>query len=363
MGSIWGEHLKVSLFGESHGPGIGVVLDGLPSGIPIDESRIESFLARRAPGVQDYTTARSETDQPEILSGLHQGRTTGTPLAALIRNEDKRSQDYLNLLEKPRPGHADLTAMIRYGGAQDPRGGGHFSGRLTAPLAFAGAVAIQVLATRGIRMAAHLFELAGIRDEPFDPVTRDTHQLDLLSERTFPVIRPELEAPMVQAILKAKEEQDSVGGIVECLVRGLPAGLGDPMFGGVESRMASLLFGIPAVKGVEFGRGFDVARSRGSDNNDAPRFVDGQIHYGSNHGGGADGGITNGMPVVFRVAFKPTPSIAREQDTVNLRTRTNDRLSVHGRHDPCIVTRAVPVVEAAAAIVSLDLLIGDRTRF
>lgn len=363
MGSTWGDHLKISLFGESHGVGIGVVLDGLPSGIPIDEERIRAFLARRAPAAKAYTTARTEQDRPEILSGLYQGLTTGAPLAALIRNRDNRSLDYANLTDKPRPGHADLTAMIRFGGAQDPRGGGHFSGRLTAPLAFAGAVAIQILQTKGVRVAAHIYELAGIRDEPFDPVTTQTTQIDRLADAAFPVLRPELEEPMVMAILQAKNELDSVGGIVECLIRGLPAGLGDPMFGGVEPRMASLLFGIPAVKGVEFGRGFGVAGSRGSDNNDSPQLIDGQIRFKTNHGGGADGGITNGMPVVFRVAFKPTPSIAREQDTVNLKTMANDRLSIHGRHDPCIVTRAVPVVEAVAAIVALDLLIGDRTSF
>lgn len=363
MGSIWGEHLKISVFGESHGAGIGVVMDGLPSGIPIDETLIRAFMARRAPGGKAYSTARSETDKPEILSGLYQGRTTGTPLAALIRNADTRSLDYQNLTDKPRPGHADLTAMIRYGGAQDPRGGGHFSGRLTAPLTFAGAVAVQVLKTRNIRVAAHIFELAGISDDPFDAVTAETHQLDVLLDRHFPVLRADLEEPMILAILAAKNALDSVGGIVECLVRGLPAGLGDPMFGGVEPKLASLLFGIPAVKGIEFGRGFAVARSHGSENNDSPQVVDGRIRMRTNHGGGADGGITNGMPVVFRVAMKPTPSIAREQDTVNLQTMTNDHLSIHGRHDPCIVVRAVPVVEAAAAVAALDLLIGDRSAF
>lgn len=363
MGSIWGEHLKISLFGESHGVGIGVVLDGLPSGIPIDETQIRDFLARRAPGGKAYATARSEPDKPEILSGLYQGRTTGTPLAALIRNADRRSHDYQDLADRPRPGHADLTGAIRYSGAQDPRGGGHFSGRLTAPLTFAGAVAVQILKTRGIRVAAHIYELAGIRDEPFDPVTSGMDQIEALQGRAFPVLNTGLEEPMILAILNAKNELDSVGGIVECLVRGLPAGLGDPMFGGVEPRLASLIFGIPAVKGLEFGCGFDVARRRGSENNDSPVMVDGRIRMRTNHGGGADGGITNGMPLLFRAAFKPTPSIAREQETVNLQTMTNDRLSIHGRHDPCIVVRAVPVVEAAAAVAALDLLIGDRSTF
>lgn len=363
MGSIWGEHLKISLFGESHGPGIGVVLDGLPSGIAIDRERIQTFLARRAPGRSSLATARSEADVPEILSGLYQDRTTGTPLAAVIRNTDTRSADYSELLEKPRPGHADLTGSIRYGGAQDPRGGGHFSGRLTAPLTFAGAVAAQILESRGIRVAAHLYEVAGIRDLPFDAVTMDPEQLDRLQGRTFPVLNADLEAPMSEAILAAKRDLDSVGGIVECLVRGLPAGLGDPMFGGVEPRLASLMFAIPAVKGVEFGRGFAAARLKGSEHNDSPQFNGGQLRMRSNNSGGADGGITTGMPLLFRVAFKPTASIAREQDTVNLRTHTNERLVIHGRHDPSIVVRAVPVVEAAAALAALDLLIGDRSDF
>lgn len=363
MGSIWGEHLKISLFGESHGRGIGVVLDGLPSGIAIDVVRLQTFLDRRAPGRTSHATARSEADVPEILSGLYEGRTTGTPLAAMIRNTDTRSGDYAGLMEKPRPGHADLTGTIRYGGAQDPRGGGHFSGRLTAPLVFAGAVAAQILETRGIRIAAHLYEVAGIRDLPFDAVTAEPTQLDLLQGRTFPVLLPERESQMIEAILAAKRDLDSVGGIVECLVRGLPAGLGDPMFGGIEPRFASLLFAIPAVKGVEFGRGFAVARLKGSENNDSPQFIDGQLRMRSNNSGGADGGISTGMPLLFRVAFKPTASIAMEQDTVNLRTHENDRLVIHGRHDPSIVVRAVPVVEAAAAVAALDLLIGDRTEF
>lgn len=361
MGSIWGENLKISLFGESHGRGIGVVLDGLPAGIALDEARIAAFMARRAPGRASHTTARREADEPEILSGFYQGRTTGTPLAAVIRNTDTRSADYAELLEKPRPGHADLTGAIRYGGAQDPRGGGHFSGRLTAPLTFAGAVASQILAERGIRIAAHLYEVAGIRDLPFDAVTSSTAQIDQLQTRDFPVLNPELETSMVAAIMAAKEKLDSVGGIVECIVRGLPAGLGDPMFGGVEPRFASLLFAIPAVKGVEFGSGFAAARSYGSENNDSPQFIDGQIRTRTNNSGGADGGITSGMPLLCRVAFKPTASIGREQDTVNLRTCQNERLVIHGRHDPSIVVRAVPVVEAAAAIASLDLLIGDRS--
>ncbi len=361
MGSIWGENLKISIFGESHGRGVGVVLDGLPAGVTLDEEKIKAFMARRAPGQASHSTARREADLPEILSGYYQGRTTGTPLAAIIRNTDTRSSDYDGLLVTPRPGHADLTGAIRYGGAQDPRGGGHFSGRLTAPLTFAGAVASQILAERGIRVAAHIYEVAGIRDLPFDAVTTSTAQIDQLQTRVFPVLNPELETPMVAAVLTAKEKLDSVGGIIECIVRGLPAGLGDPMFGGVEPRFASMLFAIPAVKGVEFGSGFAAARSKGSENNDSPQFIDGQLRMRTNNSGGADGGITTGMPLLCRVAFKPTASIGLEQDTINLETRQNDRLVVHGRHDPSIVIRAVPVVEAAAAIVALDLLIGDRS--
>ncbi|MCL1888196.1 MAG: chorismate synthase [Kiritimatiellaeota bacterium] len=328
MSSTWGHNLKISLFGESHGPAVGVTLDGLPPSEALDLDAIQKHLARRAPGANIGDTPRREPDAPEILSGFFNGKTTGTPLCAIIRNHDAQSADY-STIEKPRPGHADLTGALRYNHANDPRGGGHFSGRLTAPLTFAGAVCLQILARRGVTIHARIVEIAGIAD----------------GEK------------ILAAIQAARGAGDSVGGIVECVATGLPAGLGDPIFGNVESRVASLLFAIPAVKGVEFGAGFGVARMRGSQCNDAPFYDgDGEVRRASNNAGGIEGGITNGMPLVVRCAFKPTPSIALTQSTVNLATRKNDTLETKGRHDACIVPRAVPVVESAVAIALLDLM-------
>lgn len=357
MSSIWGHNLKVSLFGESHGPAIGVVLDGLPAGFALDEAAIAAYQRRRAPGRAPWATGRREADAAEILSGYFEGHTTGAPLAALIRNTDTRSADYEELRLKPRPGHADLTAMARYRGYQDPRGSGHFSGRLTAPLTFAGAVCSQILRQKGIWTAAHALEIAGIRDLPFDGVQPDPDLLAGLAEKLMPVLDDEKGARMAAAVEEARLAGDSVGGIVEALIWGLPAGLGDPMFDGLESRLASLIFGIPAVKGLEFGSGFEAVRMPGSVHNDIPVVRDKAIRFLSNNSGGIQGGISNGMPVWFRVAFKPAASIAQEQQTINLASMTEDRLAVRGRHDPCIVPRAVPVVEAAAAVFALDLLL------
>jgi chorismate synthase len=359
MSSIWGKNLQISLFGESHGPAIGVVIDGLPPGFAIDEAVIEAFARRRAPGRTPWSTARKEADSAEILSGLYCGRTSGAPLCAIIRNTDTRSSDYAELKLKPRPGHADLTAEYRYRGHQDPRGSGHFSGRLTAPLAFAGAVCSQILAAKGVTAAAHIAEIAGIADLKFNPLTLDSGQLDDLAARDFPVLDSAAGSKMVEAVLAAAEAGDSVGGIVEGIIYGLPAGLGDPMFAGIESRLAGLLYGIPAVKGVEFGAGFAATRMRGSQHNDVPCMKDGAIDFRSNHCGGILGGISNGMPVVFRVAVKPTASIAKTQRTINLATRQDDELAVRGRHDPCIVPRVTPVIEAAAAVFALDLLLDE----
>ena len=353
MGSCWGQHLKISLFGESHGPGIGVVIDGLPSGHELDLAAIRRFALRRAPGRTPWSTPRQEADEAEILSGVFEGRVTGTPLAALIRNTDTRSADYRELQMKPRPGHADLTAMARYGGFQDPRGGGHFSGRLTAPLTFAGAVCSQILQARGVRLASHVYEIAGIRDEVFDPVRPDPERYNKLADKLMPVLDDTAGEAMAAAVAEARLAEDSVGGIVEAMIWGLPAGLGDPIFDGLESRLGSLILGIPAVKGLEFGSGFAAAGMRGSTHNDVPLVKDKAIRFRTNHSGGIQGGISNGMPLVFRVAFKPTPTIGREQQTINLATLTEDRLAAKGRHDPCIVPRAVPVVEAAAAIFAL----------
>lgn len=357
MSSTWGNHLKLSIFGESHGKGIGVVLDGLPAGQLIDHDELLAQMARRAPGRDSTSTARKESDFPEILSGLYQNTTTGTPLTAVIRNRDTHSGDYADLNNHPRPGHADFTGNVRYSGHNDYRGGGHFSGRLTAPLTFAGAVCRQILARRGISIGAHLFAVGAVRDEPFNPMGMPDAVLDKLASAPFPTLSPDTERAMRQEIETARLDGDSVGGIVECMVTGLPVGIGDPMFGGVENRMASILFGIPAVKGVEFGDGFGAAALRGSVNNDAFVYEQEQVRTATNHHGGILGGITSGMPLMFRVAFKPTPSIFKEQQTVDLQAHKETPLTIHGRHDPCVAVRAVPVVEAAAATALLDLLL------
>jgi chorismate synthase len=362
MSSFWTNMINVSLFGESHGPGIGVVIDGLPSGFQLDHQKISEMMSRRSPGRTAWSTPRREEDKIEILSGLYEGFTTGTPLTGLIRNHDTRSADYSELRIKPRPGHADLTGMVRYNGFNDPRGGGHFSGRLTAPLTFAGAVCKQMLSARGITTAARIYELGGISDLPVNYTEPDLEQLRRFGQSDLPTVSQTAAQAMQNAVLKAKTELDSVGGIVEGFIVGLPAGMGNPIFSGIESRLAGLLFSIPAVKGVEFGAGFQVARRNGSQNNDSPAYTEKGIRMLSNNSGGSDGGISNGMPIVFRVAFKPTASISRPQKTINLQTGKNDDLVIHGRHDPCIVPRAVPVVEAAAALFALDLILETEGR-
>ena len=356
MASYLGEHIHVSVFGQSHSPAIGVVVDGLPAGERVDMEELGRFLKRRAPGQNATSTPRKEADLPQFLSGLVDDVTCGAPLAALIENTNTRSQDYAQLRDKPRPGHADFTAQVKYGGFQDVAGGGHFSGRLTAPLCIAGGICLQMLRRRGIEVAAHIASVAGEADRPFDPMGESVETMDALKRAPFPVLDEKAGERMRKVILQAKEEGDSVGGIVECLVTGVPAGLGEPMFGGMENRLAAALFGIPAVKGVEFGAGFGVATMRGSENNDPFTVKDGKVVTETNHAGGILGGITNGMPLVFRLAFKPTPSIARAQQTVSLLKHQVEELVVTGRHDPCIVPRAVPVVEAVTALVLSDLL-------
>ena len=356
MASYLGEHIHVSVFGQSHSPAIGVVVDGLPAGERVDMEELGHFLKRRAPGQNATSTPRKEADLPQFLSGLVEGVTCGAPLAALIENTNTRSQDYAQLRDKPRPGHADFTAQVKYGGFQDVAGGGHFSGRLTAPLCIAGGICLQMLKRRGIEVAAHIASIAGEADRPFDPMGESVETLAALKRAPFPVLDEKAGERMRKVILQAKEEGDSVGGIVECLVTGVPAGLGEPMFGGMENRLAAALFGIPAVKGVEFGEGFGVATMRGSENNDPFTVKDGKVVTETNHAGGILGGITNGMPLVFRLAFKPTPSIAKQQQTVSLSKNQVEELVVTGRHDPCIVPRAVPVVEAVTALVLSDLL-------
>lgn len=355
MSSTYGENLKLSIFGQSHAPAIGMTLDGIPAGLTVDLEKLQQFLNRRAPGQNDFSTPRREEDRPEFLSGLLNGFTCGAPLAAIIRNTNTRSGDYANLMDCPRPGHADYTAQVKYGGYQDAAGGGHFSGRLTAPLCIAGGLCKQWLEAKGIRIGAHIAAIAGIPDTPFDPIKPQLSSVGA----DFPVLNPEAGARMRQAISDAKRDLDSVGGIIECAVTGLPAGLGEPMFGGVEGRIAQIVYGIPAVKGVEFGIGFEAANLQGSENNDDFRMEEGKVVTSTNHCGGILGGITNGMPLLFRAAIKPTPSISQAQQSVSLSRGENQELVVKGRHDPCIVPRAVPVVEAAAAIAIFDMLLQN----
>lgn len=362
MSSEFGKNLQVSIFGQSHAPAIGVCVDGLPAGERVDLEELGRFLRRRAPGHSDVSTPRKEEDLPRILCGLLSGVTCGAPLAAVIENTNTRSGDYDNLKDVPRPGHADYTAQVRYGGWQDAAGGGHFSGRLTAPLCIAGGIALQILSRRGIRVDAHIQSIAGISDKPFCPVGEKAKILDRLKTASLPVLDPEAGEKMRQSILEAWQQGDSVGGVVECMVTGLPAGLGGPLFGGMESRMAAAIFGIPAVKGVEFGAGFRAADMTGSEHNDPFMLEDGQIRTRTNNAGGSLGGITTGMPLVFRAAFKPTPSIAQEQDSISLNRMEPVKLRVKGRHDPCVVPRAVPVVEAVAALVVLDALLDAPAR-
>ena len=355
MGSTWGNAIKISVFGESHGTGIGVVIDGFPSGVAYDEAFVLREMERRAPGRNKQSTQRKEADLPVIQSGIYNGKTTGTPICALIQNTNQRSGDYAELAAQPRPGHADYTGMVRYKSCNDPRGGGHFSGRLTAPLVFAGAMCKLWLKAQGVLVGSHIQSIAQIQDMPFDDVDIRPEQLETLRNADYPVNNPRALDAMLAAIEEAREAQDSVGGVIECAAIGLPAGIGSPMLDTVEGRLSSLLFGVPAVKGVEFGAGFAFAALRGSHANDT-FYQDGAVKTETNNNGGVNGGITNGMPLVFRVCIKPTPSISSVQQTLNIQTGKVEPLSIHGRHDPCIVTRAAPVVEAACAIALADLL-------
>ena len=355
MSSTWKNNISFTVFGESHGPGIGVCMDNVPPGETIDVDKIYQFMARRAPKKDGTTTMRSEKDIPQVISGLYNGKTTGTPLVAMIANNDQHSQDYSQLSRLARPGHADYTGALRYRGFNDVRGGGHFSGRLTAPLCFAGAVAAQILEKRGIYVGAHIAEIHGITDKSFDPVNTSRADILELRDKDFPVIIDVQGHEMKKEILNARSEQDSVGGIIECIAINVPAGIGSPIFDGLENSIAQLIFGIPAVKGLEFGAGFDVAKMTGSENNDEFYVNDrGVVVTKTNSHGGILGGISSGMPITLRVAVKPTPSISKPQETVDYSAMKNETLVVKGRHDPCIVPRAVPCVEAAVNIAILS---------
>lgn len=358
MGAMWGNNLKVSIFGESHGNAIGINIDGLPSGFKIDMENILGEMERRAPGKNNLSTARKEADLPEILSGIFQGKTTGAPLCAIIRNGDTRSKDYEKTKDFMRPGHSDFSGNARYLGFNDYRGGGHFSGRITAPLVFAGAICKQILEDRGIVVGAHIASVKDIKDKEFDLANIDKEELKGLREKEIPLINSNIEEKIKHTIIQAKYDGNSVGGTVECAVVGLKAGVGNPFFDSIESTLSHLIFSVPAVKGIEFGRGFDITNLYGSEANDEFYYDGDIVKTKTNNNGGINGGISNGMPIVFKVAIKPTSSILKEQNTIDIKNKTNVKFKIQGRHDPCIVQRAVPVIEAVTAIGILDLLKG-----
>lgn len=359
MSSTWGRSFKISIFGESHSEAIGVCIDSPPAGFKIDTDKLSRFMKRRAPGQNKMSTQRKEADMPNIVSGLINSVTTGTPLACTIENTNTHSKDYDKMQSVARPGHADFTGFVRYSGFNDIRGGGHFSGRLTAPLVFAGGIAKQILAANNIECICHVSEIAGVKDTPFDPLNIPTELMRELEEKMPPVIDDKASHLMQCRIEGARATSDSVGGVIECAVTGVPAGVGSPMFDGIENRIASLVFGIPAVKGIEFGNGFESARLKGSENNDPFTVKDGKISTVTNNHGGILGGISSGMPIIFRTAIKPTPSIYKLQDTVDFKRMENTLLRIEGRHDPCIVPRAAVCVEAAAAIAVLDAMMSE----
>lgn len=356
MSSIWGSKIKYSIFGESHGNAIGIVIDGLEPGIELNIDAIANEMKRRAPGTGKLVTSRAEKDKFEILSGFFNGRTTGTPLCAIIRNDDTHSKDYETTKDLLRPGHADYTGKVKFKGFNDYRGGGSFSGRLTAPIVFAGSAAKDILKKNNIIIGSHIFSLQDIKDDKIDSLSLNKETLEKLHDMDFPVLNSEKRALMEDRIINARMNKDSVGGVIECFALGVPAGLGEPFFNSFESSLSKLLFSIPAVKGVEFGLGFDIGRLNGSESNDEFYIEDKTIKTYSNNNGGILGGITNGMPIVFRAAIKPTPSIAKPQRTVDMSKNENEIIEIKGRHDPCILPRVIPVVEAAAAMCILDFI-------
>lgn len=354
MSSVYGKNIRVSIFGQSHSPAIGVVVDGLPAGFVPDFEALRVFMARRAPGGDDLSTPRKERDAFEVVSGMSGDHLCGAPFCALIRNGDTRPGDYAAFSDTPRPGHADYTGRVKFGGYGDSSGGGHFSGRLTAPLCLAGGLALQMLAVKGIRIAAHIERIGDVSDRRFDPVAPE---MESIVPGRLPVLDAAAGARMAEAIRNAQAQGDSVGGVVELTATGLPPGLGDPMFDGMENRLSQAIFAIPAVRGIEFGLGFDAAKTTGSLHNDPFTIKDGRVVTKTNNAGGILGGITNGMPLLLRVAFKPTPSIFKTQKTVRLPNMEDAELSIQGRHDPCVVPRAVPCVEAASALAILDAML------
>lgn len=354
MSGVWGNNVKYSIFGESHGPGIGIVIDGLPPGVKLDFDMINADMRRRQPGTSGVTTSRKEEDQFEILSGIFNGHTTSSPLCAFIRNTNQLSKDYEQQKDLLRPGHADYTAFIKSNGFNDYRGGGHFSGRLTAPIVFAGAVAKQLLAQHGIYIISHIYSIGAEKDASFMDIEMKEPIFEALTQSDFPTLNTSAAEAMKSIITFVKSEGNSIGGVIECAVMNLPAGFGSPFFDSLESSIAHLIFSIPGVKGIEFGDGFDIAKKKGSDANDQYQLNNNKIETITNHNGGILGGISTGMPLIFKAAFKPTSSIAIEQKTVNISTMEEASINIKGRHDPCIVPRAVPVIEAAAAMAVLE---------
>lgn len=350
----FGNQLHLQLFGQSHSRSMGAVLDGFPSGVSVDEEKLSAFMERRAPGRDEFSTKRRESDRVEFVSGVVNGLTTGAPICMVIQNEDTRSGDYDRLRFIPRPSHADYPAFVRFGDARDHRGGGEFSGRLTAPLCAAGFLCLEVLRQKGVEIGAHIASVGSCEDDRFDPLAP---QLHIAAEKPFPVLNDERGAHMQEIIRAARASADSIGGTIECAVTGVPAGAGGTSFGSLEGMLSLAMFAIPAVKGVEFGSGFAGTQLRGSENNDPYRADGERVAALSNHAGGILGGLATGMPILFRVAVKPTASIGREQESVSLPEKRNVSLQIVGRHDPCIVQRAVPVVEAAAAVAILDTLL------
>lgn len=352
MSCSFGEKLKITVFGQSHSEAIGVVIDGIPAGKKLDLEKIKQFMARRSPADKSYATKRSEADEFVIVSGLLDGVTCGAPLCAMIKNTDAKSADYSRIRAVPRPSHADFTAFMKHNGFNDVRGGGNFSGRMTAPVCFAGAVAMQLLEEQNIYIGAHIEYLSDTCDSKFDAVKVTAEELNSVKEKDFPVIKDKVKALMLEEIEEAAKDGDSVGGCIECAVVGMPVGIGEPIFNGLESEISRAVFSVPAVKGIEFGRTLD----HGSENNDPFTVIDGQIKAETNNHGGILGGLSSGMPLIFHVTIKPTPSIGKPQKTVNLETVKPTKLEIGGRHDPCIVPRAVPCIEAAAALAIINLI-------
>lgn len=358
MSTKFGDSLKLTIFGQSHGPCIGMRLEGIPAGLSVNYPMLQSFMERRAPGRNEYSSQRNEPDIPQFLTGLTNGTTNGETIEAIIENSNVRSADYSQLRTCPRPGHADFTAYIQSSNDNWASGGGQFSGRMTAPLCIAGGLCLQWLNQMGIRIGAHIQQIGNIYDSTFDPMNPEVH----LVNDDFPVLNSRKGVAMREAVVSAKNDGDSLGGVVECAVIGLPAGLGGPLFDGLEGKIAQIGYAIPAVKGIEFGNGFQASQMRGSEHNDCFAVSNGNVITQTNHCGGILGGISNGMPLIFRVAFKPTPSIRLPQQTVDLQTMTEKILTIHGRHDPCIVPRAVPVVEAAAALAIYDAYLSREAK-